>query len=205
MQKGFAIKICNYLVTERSNDVFRDPESGIQQVFFVVCYLLQSSVKEERLLAYRTLECFPRKEFLDSDLALLLGETLLRDSMDSDPLIASNGIKGIFMHSRNIDYSASYIKSWLCHPASIIRESCLVGLLDLMSRYHYGVELQYERKVSHDLSKNFWASFVPFVPLIESFCFDETENNREVEILREKSFQILELCPLLLDPTTDST
>lgn len=185
-----------------TQEIFLDPLSGIQKIFFVVCYLLQSSSKEERVLAYRTLECFPRKEFLESELALLLGETLLRDSMDQDILIAALGIKGILIYSINIEYAAPYLKNWLTHPSYIIRESCLVGLLDFLTRYHYGWDTEYQKCLPPCYP--LWSFFDEILPLIEMLSFDVNEPTRENEILREKSIQILEMFPLLPPSTEES-
>jgi hypothetical protein len=166
--------------------------SLMSKIFFVVCTLFQSANRERRLLAHRTLAAFPRRQFVESDLAILLGETLLRDSMDQDLLIASLGVKGLFWYTNTSDLWEGSVMKWLTHPSNVIRESCLIGLLDILTRVHYGWEPGATAKVSHQneaTADRLWTSISHIAPVLEDIISppaNEIEPNREIEILRER-------------------
>jgi hypothetical protein len=190
--------------SQREDEV--DTTDVLSKLFFVVITLFQSSRRDDRLLAHRTLSVFPRKQFLQSDLALLLGETLLRDSMDQDLLIASLGIKGLFWYSNSSELWEGYLVKWLTHPSNVIRESCLVGLLDVLTRFQNGWHPELRKTVSHhnqETSDRFWASISQIVPILEGIISTSIEEangvdtDLEIKILREKSIEILQLCPFL--------
>jgi hypothetical protein len=136
-------------------------------------------------------------------LTILLGETLLKDSMDPDPVLASCGVKGLFFYSVSSDLWEEYLKGWLTHPSSIIREASLVGLIDAVRRSRYGWEDDVRLRQStpdEEGERNLFARIVPVIHLVESMLLDpgEEEGDRERRILSALSLELLELYPLLL-------
>lgn len=193
--------------SDEDNESQEDTESKIppliSKIFFVVCTLFQFSSVEHRVLAHRTIAALPRKQFVESGLGILLGETLLRESMDQNLLISSLGIKGLFWYTNTPDLWEGYLMKWLTHPSNVIRESCLVGLVDVLMRFHYGWDLDTTAKVPHDneqTSELLWTSISHIAPIVENIISsseEERETNLEIEILRDRGIQFMQLCPLL--------
>jgi hypothetical protein len=147
---------------------------------------------------------------VESELGVLLGETLLKDSMDPDPLLASCGVRGIFFYSTTLDLWQGYLKGWLQHPSNAIRESCLVGLIHVVRRHRFGwedLEGSSPRHSEEEPETNFFAALCPVIWLVESMICDpeSRETDPERDRLSDLSLELLELFPLRLwtDPLTD--
>jgi hypothetical protein len=150
---------------------------------------------------------------------MLLGETLLKDSLDPNCLIACCGIKGLLWYSpvSQIDFWSEYIPRWLCHEKWSIREACLVGFEDVLRRYHYGWnynenEALFDRTDENETSgrnlKELLTIILPILQSLAEFVDREMVNEydganseelrrREIDIVRTRAIAVLELYPLI--------
>lgn len=196
-----------------------DRTSILDRTFFVVCCLFQSNQRNNRILAHQTIALFPRQQFIESGLSLLLGETMLRDSMDQDIAISYYGIKGSFLYLSESDLWSSYLEKWINSNSNIILQACLIGLIDITYRSHYGWNHSDDsnevpsNKISTNQIHKVWDSIQPYIPILLSliernyhnFQEEDIEGKIEIEIesVKEKNIitelviRLLELQPLV--------